>query len=417
MNDAQTRIGAVLLAALVAVALMLRFGPDPSGDDNPEATAPVWSVEEAKVVRVEVVRASGRLVVERDGEKWKVLEPFDYPADTRVVEALVSELSAIDKGVPMDGDKADFGLADPPLAEVTLTLEGGETRQLKVGHPATVTRKLYVQAADGGIAAVESDVHELLIEDAESYRDLRIWSFEPSEVQSVVLDSAEGTLEVSRDPSNRWWLRGYGRADADRVEDLVVGLLNIRLQRWHSPAEIFIDKVEHTAVVTLKDGQQFRMEVGVSTGVISLVRVEGGAASGPVNSEELALLGQGPADIGESRAFPLDTTAITGLSVELPDGRWSLQKKGDIWERDGKEELKAQAALEAVARVGIEYPIEPPPAWSETVGKIVVQEGDAQSVWEVGGLVDDRWRLVRDTAGGDPYRVQMAAFGPIAAPF
>jgi len=416
MNDSQWKVGAVLLAILVAVALLLRFGPTPEEEGDPQATTVVWSVEEAQITEIQVAHGEVTLHLRRDGEKWKVLAPFSYAADTRVVDALAGELAAIQKGIPVDGEKASYGLADPPVATVRLTLTDGKQALLKVGHPSPVGRKLYVEAEDGQAVAVTSDVHELLLADVEAFRDLRVVAFDPSQVDRATLSSAEGTLTVER-KGGRWWLRGYGRADVDRVEDLLIGLLNIRLQHWEDPATSPpLEAVRHTASVHLGDGTEWVLQIGESDGTYSPIRVPGGSAAGVALTDELALLGQGPSDIGDPRAFPYDMTAVSEVAVDLPKGAWTLQFVGESWQRDGKPEPRAAAALEALQRAEVDFVLEAPPVWIETAGSIRIREGDSESRWEVGPEVD-RWRWVRNTEGGDVIRVPAAAFGPIEAVF
>lgn len=411
MSEAQLRLATMMSVALLGMSALLYFWEPEDKPKDEDATADVIDVAADDVTRVTVRNRHGEVVLARgEGDRWTVEAPYQAPADEWKVRDLVGAIAGLDKGIPLSGDAAGYGLGDPPEASVTLATAKGE-QVLSIGKLAPVGRKTYVKTASGALAAVDGDLVARVDIEPGEFRDHKVVEFVVADVAEVTI-AGEHTLRVYENDAG-WWIDGFTRANPDRVEDLLLGLLDLRFDR-------FVDVVAtggvtdaHTTVTIIeKDGDRRVIRVGDNFPDGTMVAVDG-ASTGMVRTDALKLLGQGPTDVGDEYAFPLDAVRATKIAVRLGDDRFTLEKAAGGWTRDGQPEPKAQAAIEALRAASIHYRLEPAPELTQDFGAIAVHTGEELRVIDVGQVVD-RFHVVRDRSGGSPYLVPVEQIDKIA---
>lgn len=411
MEHTQARMMTALAAALVAVTALLYLAkPEPEPAD-PDATSLVWEVDADDIVEIRVAREEGALRLVREADRWELVEPLRSATDEDQVQQLLDALDGMGRGVPIEAPGAleDYGLGDPPVAQVTVTLRDGTTRAADVGDAAPVGHRTYVRAADGGVAAVNGRPGRVLTDPASRFRDHRIFTFRPQDVRRVTLDGPEGTLSV-HGQGERWWLDGFTRADPDRVDDLVVGLLDLRFDVLMD----FGDLANPTriAVVELEGGGRQVLYVGEQTPMGVVTWTDAGL-SGATYADALALLGQGPTDLGDPQAFPIDLERVDLVAVTAGHERVEAVRDGPGWRVAGREDPDAQVAIDRLAEAAIHYRRDPVPPITESWAVVEIREGDATYVIDVGQPIESSWRVARDRAGGAPYLVPLHDLQPI----
>ncbi len=415
MPERQIRIATVLVSLLAVLLLVNTYWKpsDPVEDD--EATAAVWTIARDAIVRIEAQRPDDVLILAKRDDGWFIEAPFQDRATTRQVDYLLDELERVKKGVPIPGaDPAEFGLGEPPTVRITTTLADGTEQVLDVGGQSPVGWRTYVRGVDEPVVAVSGIVGERFQMDPEKLRDLSVVRFAPSTVRRVTIDSAEGSLSVHGEGS-RWWVLGWTRADPDRIDDLVVGLQSLRFDAFlgHDPAVEGIADPRFAVAIETTDGQ-VGFEVGALGPEGALVRAADGRA-GWIDPDRLSLLGQGPKDIGDPRAFPIDPQADDAVSVQLGEARWSATREPGAWRSDTLDADAAAAAIEALQEVPIRYQREPAPELEAVWGRVEVRRGDAlPRVVELGQIVEEVYRTAKDLDGGAPYRVPIASLEAVA---
>ncbi|MBA2321263.1 MAG: DUF4340 domain-containing protein [Deltaproteobacteria bacterium] len=423
MDEGQTRVMCVLAALLGGVTAALWWFDAPGVDADPDAIVPVWIVPDEGIARIEITRADGRLVLASEAGAWSVIEPERFDADPERVRGLLTTLSSIEMGVPLEAsDPAEFGLGETPVATVTVTPLEGEPQTLVFGHEARVGWATYARTSGGALVAVPGKPVADLTAGVDHWRDRRILRFDPADVRAVTLQSAQGTLtvrgvepaeKVAGGPPLTWWLEGYTRADPDIVDDLVSGLLMLRFEEIDARAPP-VAEPEVTVRVETTD-RPWTLRVGPSDGSFSPAEVEGGA-TGRVLSDALAILGMGPTDLGDSRAFPYDPDTTDRIEVVAGDERWVAVRNGSAWEVDGAESLPAADVAGAVDGAAIAYTREPV-APSDTVAmSVILGEGARRRQVDV-GPPQGELAVARDVAGGAPYRVPEQDLAPLRRVF
>jgi hypothetical protein len=407
MERAQSRM-LLAMAAILMIVVGVLYGVGP-GDEVPdaEATELVWpalTLDDIARVRVER-RAHDPLVIERVGERWRVLEPVDDTADADAVLELLDDLREIERGIPVT-DGADrpeeFGLGEPPEARVEVTRTDGSTQQVEVGIPVPIGYRTYMRAESGKIVAVNGDANETLQRRGEAFRDHRLFRFDPAAVRAVRIESAHGVLEVHGERL-RWWLEGHARAEPDRVDDLVMGLLDLRFDVVLGLDEA-VAEPRYVVTVTVADGSEHTARFGRDSPMGTLAKA--GDRVGAVFPESLALLGQGPVDLADPRAIPLDLERDSVVRVSRGEQQAEATRNGSAWQIAGRDDGAAWDVVSALSEVAAVWKPEPPAPPSHTWATIVVQRPDERWEVQVGERIEGgSFRVAVDAAGGRPYRV------------
>lgn len=399
MDQGQSRMLLVLSVVLAAVAGLLYWQGPETVEADPEATAAVWEVEEQDVVSVKVEREAGVLRLEKGDGGWRVVEPVDDRADADQVHELLDALREIKRGLPVEAPPeraADFGLGDPPKARVTVGLADGAQKTLEVGIEAPIGFRTYVRGADGGVVAVNGDPNRPLQASGSRYRDTHLFRFDPATVRRVVIRGPQGTLDVSGQTVD-WWLDGFGRADPDRVDDLVVGLTEMRFDQLVD-REGPIESPVYEVTVGMADGTELGLKTGQGTPMGVLCSTTDGRL-GFVYPDLLAQLGRGPTDVGQRSAFDIRMDRTERITVSR-DGRVvELVRNGPAWSAAGLDDGAAWDAVDTLAGLQRIYQREPPPAPSAWWVTVEVHEGERHRTVRIGADVVDGFRALADEQG------------------
>lgn len=406
MEQRQLRIMiilAVVVAALAVGALLLESGGEDGGYAD-EATADIWDVDADAARRVHIQRPDGDVLLEEEDGAWRLVEPLDAPADGRRVGTFLGSLGRTERGIPIpEGELADFGLDDPSFT-VSLTTDEGAEAVLTVGD-AAIGPRFYALTDDGGVAVVESRLREDLVgNDASWFRDRRLLDFSRSQVASVRIEGPEGTLDLRTGDDGQWWLSGFTRADYDAVQELLMALLSLRVDTYAEAVPGAVELARFHVEVRMEDGVVHTLAVGDETPQ-GLLAIRGDGTAGWLLPEPAAFLGQGPSDVGDPRAFPVDDVMVEQVDVELGERSATLQRDGDAWQRDGED---ATSLREALRLARIHYRAEPVPPLDENYGRLTLHIAGREPVVVEVGQVLDEWRVARDSRGGEPYLVPLA---------
>jgi hypothetical protein len=185
--------------------------------------------------RVEIKHDGEDIVLEKDGDNWKLTKPIAADADTSKVNDLLSKLSdlqARDKDVLDKEDPRKYGL-DKPAAEIAVTVEeevkGSETKEKKtrtltvhVGKHDKDRKKVYVMAGSWPrINVVDDSLEPLVSRTALAYRGKRLLDFKQSDVARITIENATGKIAFEQS-DGAWKLASPVKADVDasKVEKL-----------------------------------------------------------------------------------------------------------------------------------------------------------------------------------------------------
>ena len=404
MERSQLRMMFGLTLVGLTLAAAIGFLEPAEVVSDPDATIDVWQVDSDAVHRVEIERREDTVVVEKRDEVWRVEAPWKGVADPDTIHDLLDALGEIERGVPVEspGSLDAYGL-EPPVARVRVSQTDRDIVEAVFGEEAPVGYRTYALGNEGAVVAVGGRPGRSLLANASDFKDRRVFHVEPSDVRRVTIESAQGRLSVSGEKTS-WWLEGFTRAEPSRVDDLIMGLLNIRIDEFLDLS----DTLSEPAIVVdieVASGEVSRIKVGDPTPLGILVEYEGGY--GTVFAESLKLLVQGPTDVGDSQAFPIDVETVRAVSITRGDVEWSAQSAGTTWTVGGVETPTAQDVVDALTDAVIHYRAEEVPPMGQVWATVRIETGDATQIIDVGPVLEDTFRVAQDRAGGGPYLVPL----------
>lgn len=206
------------------------------------ADFPTESVE-----RITIQRGDTGIVIVKDGEAWRQVEPVEFAISTWQGKQLVDKAATLrytDRFTPGEGDNpalADVGL-DTPTAVVTLqwpAKDEQDARSQTIKFGRVIGGTAYVQVnEDADVYAVPADVHRLLAAGKpEDWRSRSITAPTEGKADRIVLER-EGTTITLAKVDGRWMLdesRG-DRADADAVKGLLSGVGSLYISEFVADA-------------------------------------------------------------------------------------------------------------------------------------------------------------------------------------
>lgn len=392
---------------LLALTALLAFWEPAEVDFEPEATAEVVApTDPTRAVGIRIVQAAGErqdtVVLEKQDGIWRVREPFQADADVDRVVAVLDAVRESTRGVPLEGSPATFGL-DPPQATVTVTMEDGSSRLLRLGSVAPVGWQTYALAMDGRVVAVSGKPGDDVLIRAGEFRDHQIFRFDPGDVTRLTITRQDHELDVQR-TDDGWFVTGFGRADLVELDFLITELLKLRVSLFLDLDHETIADPRYVVRVETPAGVQ-EMRVGRDTPYGPLVFWADGL-DGVVEPPMLGPLDRGPKRIAAHEAFPTfrdDRTTAIALSgavdvrLERPDGGWG--------EHPWAVALRDAQVIQDYA----------PADWG-SAELTVTLEGEGAAVVDVGPADAEGMRAVRDRAGGVAQRVPAEELAALFAP-
>jgi hypothetical protein len=196
----------------------------------------------AAVERIEARAAESFALQKQSGGSWRIIEPFDAPADPVLVEGFLSRLNSLQmvdlfKEVVTAVDLPNYGLA-PPTHEYTLkSPAAGATNPLlaRIEFGTNQAGKIFVRRSD------ESSVYTMRLEDCQllaqaafELRDRRIWNFTTNQVTGLTIEFKGKTYKLVRGGDSKWKIAegSQGMVHPFAIEETVFRFGQLRSKAW-----------------------------------------------------------------------------------------------------------------------------------------------------------------------------------------
>src|SRR5581483_4589027 len=232
MNFKTTILLIVCLAIAGAAVFFTRSHP-PAPETTPTAPKLV-DLPSADITKLTIAPADDKkIVIEKQGTNWQLLEPINAPADSAAVDELVSSLTSLDSHGKSDagGANADVtGLASPRY-RIEITEKSGKTIKLAVGKPTGVGDELYVQKdGDSQADRVASSLYTALNKPASSFRDLKLVNVQSPQIKSIQIQKGDQSFSLNREGATWQIATGPTTMPADEADasDLAMGVSGLR---------------------------------------------------------------------------------------------------------------------------------------------------------------------------------------------
>ena len=354
---------AAVLVACLAMALLTSniFTTTPPAKAEP-GQVELFTPAIGKVTQLTVQGPSGTISFQRQGEKWRIVKPFDAAADSLSVNQLADAFRDIKGAKAADVNDQTTGLAAPKWT-VTLTDDKNATHKLMVGLPRPMqAAQTYVRADDGKQAYVaDVDLAVKLGKPAGEFRNMTVLDLQTGSMARVKVAGPESFELVKHD--DNWQLaspvaappQGPRPANQDNVKKLldVIGhvtasdfvaddandLAPYGLARPRLLAEVEMAPEPATQPATTKPaatqpakpGKLYSLALGKQIGDKVYAKVSDSPAVFKVRQDLFQDLQPKLADLRIRKVADIDIQAVTGVDISVPAGTAGFVKAEGKW--------------------------------------------------------------------------------------
>jgi hypothetical protein len=235
-----------LLVALIAIgvtALFVERSQDQQKEAPPVAEKKLLGIESKDVSKITLTSADGKkLVVQKTGTDWRMLEPVNAPADTFAVDSLLRGLVDLkSRGqVDLGGDNASVtGLKEP---RYVAELQAGDNKstKLSIGTRQEIGNTLYVQLAGNAKAdVVGGDVCEQLDKAFTSYRQTKLVNTPSTDIKQISIAKPDGKIILEKTGDN-WQMVQPEKmpVESSEASDLTFAITGLNASEFVTPTDV-----------------------------------------------------------------------------------------------------------------------------------------------------------------------------------
>lgn len=210
---------ALLFVVVAALGGYLFFYELPKAEREAQKDKLV-DVAQEDITGVELDFPDRKIVLEKDGETWKLVQPIEAQADDAAMQSLLLALvnAEVQRSLDeMPKDLAPFGL-DRPNPTVKLAVAKGSVPPIHVGTQTKIGQKTYVRLGDEPkLLLTPSNLKLGLDKQPKDLRDKTMLAFEDDAVTRLEIDGAGEPVVLTRKEADVWTV-GPGDYPADVTE-------------------------------------------------------------------------------------------------------------------------------------------------------------------------------------------------------
>jgi hypothetical protein len=226
-----------------------------------------------KVTKIEIKNAAkGEVVLEKQGDAWKLTKPVDYPANQQNVKTLIDNVKEIRVKDSIDtgkGQYATYDLEDDKAVHVQLFKEANKAVDLYFGKSGTRGQMTRIADKDG-VYVASGYSNYLYTREVKDWRDRDVMKFEDANVISATLTNSNGSFSFSKGEGDKWSGTFKGKAingfDPDKVKDMLRAYKTLSADDFgdadKSPADTGLDKPATLTIKMKDEGGTIRLNVG-----------------------------------------------------------------------------------------------------------------------------------------------------------
>jgi hypothetical protein len=238
-----------------------------------------------KVTKLEIKNGEKPAVtLEKDGDKWRVKKPVDYPSNAANVKSLLDNLKELKAKDLIDKSPAVYGeynVDDAKAVHVVAYKGNDKAVDLyfgKSGGRGQMVRK----AGTDGVYAVSGYSSYLYAREIKAWRETSIVKFDDAAVTQVDIRNESGDFLFKKE-GDAWTGKLKGdkieRFDENKVKDMLRAYKALNADDFadeKSDADTGLDKPASNVTITLKEGDPVKLALGkTSSGDSRYLRKEG----------------------------------------------------------------------------------------------------------------------------------------------
>jgi hypothetical protein len=338
----------IILAIIVALFGVYLYNVEKPAMEREAAQSKLLDVDRAKVTKLSLDSAKGKLELARTGDQWQLVAPPKGAADTVTVDGIIGALVAAEVKKTVEekpGDLKAFGL-DPPEASVVLTLDGGQIHKLAFGKKTPIGASAYARRGDEPAVLLTTDaVRTAVQKDLTEVRDKTVLSFVDADVKEITIRGVEGEPTVLRKDGNDWTLVSplTAKADVAQVRSLLASLHSLRATAFvddaGSPPDAKYQLSPPRVQVDLAigaDGAKKTLLVGGATAEPAKQEIYAQIVPGDtvyvVGAHLFSMVAKKAMDFRDKTVLAFDKDKVRSVVAVRSDGDgFAIEKKADKW--------------------------------------------------------------------------------------
>ena len=222
---------ALVLAALAVAYYALETTGKLSGSDANR----LFQAEEKDVEKISITRGEALIVLKREGDEWRLIEPVQAAADGSEVASLLHTLLQTGEERRIEEaprNLADYGLERPSI-HLSVTLKGGHTLPtLLLGDVNPNGRSVYAKRLDQPAVFLATVIVRLRADrKPDDFRDKTLLALEPNQVTQIELTGKGQPISLSHAEGKGWEISKpiKVRADAAAIGQLLWKIKDARV--------------------------------------------------------------------------------------------------------------------------------------------------------------------------------------------
>lgn len=231
-----------------------------------------------------------KVVLKKEGDEWKVVEPVKAKANTSNVDGLLDNLKslALTEVVSESADTySQYGVSDTAAVHVIANKGADVVADLYFGHGGSRGQMVRI-AGKTGVYGIKGYSSYIYTREAKQWRDMQLMKFDDKQVKSVEINNEHGAFVFTKvaekkdakpaegaDKKTSWegkFRKGKAGAltpiahfEASKVDDMLRAYKDLNALDFaqnKSPMDTGLDAPTATLTVTLEDGAKRVLKLG-----------------------------------------------------------------------------------------------------------------------------------------------------------
>ncbi len=185
---------------------------------------PEWNLEQESLAKITMERPEGKVVLEKDGSDWKIIEPqLNLEQQTTALKGIATALASL-KAIDYADQAADTGALD---TTIRIAMLDGSERVLRAGSPSLSVDGRYVKFDDSdSILVISRADSERILPPVRDLFSLAVLDIPSENLVELNVTQEKRNLALKKDPQTEQWAGTFNgkpiAPGADKVEDYLM---------------------------------------------------------------------------------------------------------------------------------------------------------------------------------------------------
>jgi len=296
----------------------------------------IYEIDASKITEVTIERQDGKYVFKKDGDKYSMVSPTDFVADSSAISSIFSNLNAVYAEKVVDENAADvaqYGFNKP--VKIAVKYDAG-VKELEIGDLNSTKDSYYIrEKGSNKIYTIGTYTIEAINVPKNDLRDKTLFTVKAEDITGVSVKKAGNLVFTSKKSGDSQWLLTApidGNADANSMSSIVTAISQVS-----SYVSFIEDKPQDLEKYGLKN-PAYTLEYETSSGKKTLLignefkkgtetyaMLADGQQVFTINPEPLNFLDKPLREVMEVFAYIVNIQDVSKLVVEM-DGKTTVSE-------------------------------------------------------------------------------------------